>query len=543
MIISTVAHCPRQAGLPCISPVTVRFKRSAEEALLAKCRKFKRVYVCNDNEDSGAGNAGALATIRRLAEGGIYAYVIELPVPLGQSKIDLCEYLRDNKVEDFRELMGTADHAVVAVAKTIGTTLHEIERIKESREVLGWIAKMDKAEQAYHLRATAKILGVGVAVLREMFKAIEQGQRGKDKGDAIATAPQMTDTSIDQARLFFNPGRTTQVGNAERLREQCGEDIRYVEEWDWMAWNGSKWSIDRAVIESLYKETARGIYHEAAEEEDKYLREELWKWAKKSESHAVMAGSLRMAESEPGIPTKTDQFDCDLWALNCPGGTVDLQSGEERHHEKADLITKQIPIAYDPDAECPTFDAFLKRIMNDDAGMVEFIQRAVGYSLTGSTREQCLFILHGGGQNGKSTLINVLMDLLGEYAQHTPTDALMMKRGDQGIPNDLARLAGARMEDQRNDRWGPARGALPAQGVVRVQATIQAMAGDESQAGDQRHRPCNLATNQADPLRCDDHRGRKRSRPGRQAARRVARRASLGSRGMPEVASRGASTA
>jgi len=170
--------------------VTVRFKRSAEEALLAKCQKFKRVFVCNDNEDSGAGNAGALATVRRLAEGGIFAYVIELPVPLGQSKIDLCEYLRDNKVEDFRELMGTADHAVVAVAKTIGTTLHEIERIKESREVLGWIARMDKAEQAYHLRATAKILGVGVVVLREMFKAIEQGQRGKEIATRQTESPQ-----------------------------------------------------------------------------------------------------------------------------------------------------------------------------------------------------------------------------------------------------------------------------------------------------------------------------------------------------------------
>src|SRR5262249_36288427 len=108
-----------------------------------------------------------------------------------------------------------------------------------------------------------------------------------------------------------------------------------------------------------------------------------------------------------------------------------------------DLITKRAPVTYDPTAICPTWDAFLERIMKGNKNLIGFVQRAVGYSMTGDTRAQVMFILYGTGANGKSTFISTVMAMLSEYAMQTPTETLLMKRGDS-IPNDLARLQGAR---------------------------------------------------------------------------------------------------
>src|SRR5262249_3620969 len=124
-------------------------------------------------------------------------------------------------------------------------------------------------------------------------------------------------------------------------------------------------------------------------------------------------------------------------------GTIDLRTGQLQAHQQADLLTKCAPVAYDPEAPCPTWEVFLHRILAGNAELIRFVQKAVGYSLTGSTEEQCLFMLYGTGANGKSTFIQAIRALLGDYAQQTPTETLLSKSGD-GVRNDLARLQGAR---------------------------------------------------------------------------------------------------
>src|SRR5262249_46705090 len=107
------------------------------------------------------------------------------------------------------------------------------------------------------------------------------------------------------------------------------------------------------------------------------------------------------------------------------------------------LITKLAPTEYDSSASAPTWDAFLARVMNNDEELVKFLQRAVGYSLTGITSERVLFLLFGIGRTGKSTFLEVIRDVLGDYAMRTATTTLMVKRNET-IPNDVARLKGAR---------------------------------------------------------------------------------------------------
>jgi putative DNA primase/helicase len=130
--------------------------------------------------------------------------------------------------------------------------------------------------------------------------------------------------------------------------------------------------------------------------------------------------------------------------LNVENGTLNLRTGELEKHKKEDYITRLAQVTYDPKATAPTWDRFLNEIMQENAALVEFLRRGIGYAATGSTEEQCLFILYGTGANGKSTFLNTLKALLGDYSQQTPTDSLLVKR-DGAIPNDLARLKGARL--------------------------------------------------------------------------------------------------
>ena len=129
--------------------------------------------------------------------------------------------------------------------------------------------------------------------------------------------------------------------------------------------------------------------------------------------------------------------------MNCSNGTLQLKTGQLRPHDRTDLITKLADVEFDETAECPLWGAFLHRIMEGDSELIRFLQRAVGYALTGDTSEQCLFIFHGSGANGKSTFLQTISSLLADYATQTPTETLLAKRRGS-IPNDVARLKGAR---------------------------------------------------------------------------------------------------
>src|SRR5262249_27264471 len=118
-------------------------------------------------------------------------------------------------------------------------------------------------------------------------------------------------------------------------------------------------------------------------------------------------------------------------------------AGALRPHERGDRLTKLAPVAYDPDATCPQWEAFLARVMDGDADLVAFLQRAVGYSLTGDTSEHAMFLLYGTGRNGKSTFLETVRALLGDYAKRIQTETLTATR-HEGPRNDVARLKGAR---------------------------------------------------------------------------------------------------
>lgn len=237
------------------------------------------------------------------------------------------------------------------------------------------------------------------------------------------------------------------LGNAKRLVSVHGQDLRYCYlRKKWLVWSGKYWETDfSGEVERRAKEVVMGLYREAGGQDDKDDRKRLAQFALRSENVNRIKAMVQLAQSEGGISVQPEELDAHMWRLNCTNGTIDLRTGKLLPHRREDLITRQAPVAYDSEANWELWERFLYQIQDNHVEKVHFLQQALGYTLTGSTREQCMFVLWGGGANGKSTLLNTVRHLLGDYARHTPTETLLSRTKGGEIPTDVARLDGPRL--------------------------------------------------------------------------------------------------
>jgi putative DNA primase/helicase len=236
------------------------------------------------------------------------------------------------------------------------------------------------------------------------------------------------------------------IGNAERLIAKFGENLRYCFPFkSWLVWDKNRWRIDnKGEIYEMSRQTARGIIQEAFSAPDE-KRDAILRHARKSCDDAKLNAMIKQARSLPGVPVDPLELDKSNWLLAAENGTIDLKTGKLREHDRNDMVTKITPITYDPKGKAPTWEAFLDKIFCSDKELISFIQRAVGYSLTGSTAEQCFFMCHGTGSNGKSTLFNVLSDILGDYSKTADMELFTERRNNQNSSNEVAMLQGSRL--------------------------------------------------------------------------------------------------
>jgi len=238
----------------------------------------------------------------------------------------------------------------------------------------------------------------------------------------------------------------TDATTAYRLVTKFGDDIRYIAPWKkWIVWNNAYWETDigGALIHTRGLEIVRNIYGEIAKTADYRERIEIEKYAIKSESTRQRENFVRAARYIPELNGTVDDLDRDPWLLNAENGTVDLRTGELLPHRQEDKITKIANVRFDRNADCPKWKQFIREIMGYKGDLIAFLQTAAGWAISGDISEQSMFILYGTGANGKSTFLNVIMRILGDYAITTYAETFM-KRSNDALTNDIARLRGTR---------------------------------------------------------------------------------------------------
>ena len=262
--------------------------------------------------------------------------------------------------------------------------------------------------------------------------------------------------------------RCTDAANADAVVSRHGDGFRFVHEWaKWIAWDGRRWSEREAHskvlrvcllvareeyvacsvrIEELRKElfVAQRKDPDKAKELEQQIQalQVLAKWHTQSQNTTKLHACAAVLATMLGM--SLDQLDAHPWLLNVANGTVDLRTAELRDHARDDYLTQISSVEWDDTATCPRWELFLEQVMLGDRYTALYLQRAIGYSLTGTTEEQCLFFCYGGGSNGKSTFLNVVKSVLGEYACAAPRDLLMVQKAPKH-ETEYARLLGKRL--------------------------------------------------------------------------------------------------
>jgi putative DNA primase/helicase len=261
-------------------------------------------------------------------------------------------------------------------------------------------------------------------------------------------------TRITSPRLAPHRQNVAPAFSDEALALQFAErhagDLRFVAAWNkWLIWEGTHWRFEETLRAWDF---ARRVCREAATQCNK------GKMASAIASAKTVYAIERLAHSDRWLAATVDQWDADPWLLNTPDGAIDLRTGQTRPHIHEDYFTKITAVG--PRGDCPRFLTFLKRIAGGDSDLISYLQRVLGYGLTGLTREHALFFGYGTGANGKSVLLSTIAGILGEYHRTAPIETFTASNTDRH-PTDLAGLRGARLvtatETEEGRRWAESR--------------------------------------------------------------------------------------
>lgn len=242
--------------------------------------------------------------------------------------------------------------------------------------------------------------------------------------------------------------------NARALVAYYGTDLRYCYAWEkWLAWTGTHWALATREPLAWAKHSIKRLAAQVEHMHDEDAIAALMKHVSSSLRASRLQAMLTLAPSEPGMAVAHTALDTHPLLLNCQNGTVDLRTGTLRPQAREDFLTTCLPIAYDPQASCSLWKSFLWRIFAQQQPLIDFVQKVIGYCLTGSVQEQALFVFWGNGANGKSTLVNTLLGLLGAFSMKATEELLMVTKSDRH-PTERADLFGKRLVATIETRQG-----------------------------------------------------------------------------------------
>lgn len=289
---------------------------------------------------------------------------------------------------------------------------------------------------------------------RTMQKAIDSCHEFYQPSQAT-----VTDTSLKIRKKSAPPARAVpagkmykfdDLGNSERLLDMFGYMLKFFyTEHKFLYYEKGKWYRDNfeycqtladCVIHRMEEEDTAGVYAEN-EEMQKAFKKHITKTRSQNARKNMVTGAAHF------MPVLPEQLDRDRTIIGIKNGVLDLKTGTLMPHDSAYFLTKQIPFSYLADAPRPErWLKFLSEIFQNDKDLIRYVQKAAGYSLTGSMQEQNAFFLFGTGNNGKSTFLELLRHIFGDYASNIQADTIMVQqKSGNSASSDIARLQGSRL--------------------------------------------------------------------------------------------------
>lgn len=258
-------------------------------------------------------------------------------------------------------------------------------------------------------------------------------------------------TSIESCMEVYNPNYNVKhydlndTGNAHRFVDKFGDDIKYnIDNKMWMIWNGINWQFDmfnnvKNLAEMLIKEMKEEAFSVTDADTQKEMLKNVNRLFNKSGKEAM----LIEAQHLDMIPVNNDMFDKNDYLFNCLSGIVNLKNGVIMEHNKLMLLNKISPVSVSKSSP-KKFLTFLNDMFEGNQELIHYLHKAFGYSLTGDCREQCMFILVGDGNDGKSLLLQIIQEVIGDYSATSNPDLLLDKKTQSGNLSEVARLKGIR---------------------------------------------------------------------------------------------------
>lgn len=395
--------------------------------------------------------------------------------PLGEVEKDgekLKEKIIDPKAKVYDQdgrvssLSKYTDHIVKAETSRVrdateGTRNNSLNRAAFSLGTLVGAGMLDESQAVAELQSAARSAGLKDP---EIEKTIKSGlEAGKSKprpepqplnGRPVAPPPVPPDEADeDTLNEFLVRSPKTDMGNAEVFAYLFGDRVRYcVNDKKWKIFNGAVWvndetmRVDRLMVEALRRRRDAGNRLAAVGTTDAERENglSLAGYAMRCENAGKIKDAIDRAKTLESIVTTLTQYDQDAFLITAGDVTINLRTGDTYAPRPTDYITKMLGVAYDPKADCPRWKQFIEEVWPNQPEMWSYIQRVVGYSLTGDMREEKLFMLLGKGSNGKSIFVDTIHKLVGDHYGNTPFTTFDADKRNEAT-NDLAALRGRRV--------------------------------------------------------------------------------------------------
>lgn len=388
---------------------------------------------------------------------GITPTIYNLPAVIKANTVFIVEGEKDSDNLIKLGLCATTSFSGASKAKQSQKWKEEYNHYFKGKKVI-LIPDNDEPGRAHMQYVASQLIGIAQSVKLLELKELEEKQdvsdwleQGHTKEELMQLVEDAEEYDPEVAKVKILSYNFSDVGNAERLVAIYGKNLRYSpNRGKWLVWNGKYWKpdddgqVERLAQAVVKKIQIAGNELEGDSEELQDYKAAIKKFVLRSESDGRLKAMVNQARIMKGIPVSMEEMDRDKFLLNLNNGTLDLHTGRLHKHRREDNITRIVKIDYKSKADCPNWKEFINTIFDGDTELMDYVQKAVGYTLTGATTEQCFFMLYGNGANGKSTFLHAISEIMGDYEEAIRGKTIMKKVNNDGATGDLAKLQGKR---------------------------------------------------------------------------------------------------